>query len=327
MLALFVENGQPFLRQFGEKPVRIALDIGAQPRLVARLAGLFPVKPVLPFQLRLPLGGLDLKLGGALFGLRRKDRDLFGGDKARGLIAVALLPGHDRRARAAPEQAVDPARVDVEDRQIALDLPPLVTGQAQRVFRRLRLCRRVVLQRDRPSRGIGEKPRGIAPQIGFVALHRVDGLRRRPKVTLHLIGLPGRWLRRGGVGNGNERRRIAEKARYVQVARAGGQLGRGLARPGQDVGGEGGNIRRVARNDRHALRHLKRSDARDQPAPQRHAMVFRPQQHHRRARTFGGKFQHGAKRQARHVRPGQAGGLGLGPQEPGLRAVMGEVAG
>src|SRR5690606_40624929 len=97
------------------------------------------VEPVLAVLLRLARGGLGLQLRRAAGGLGTKRGDLRGGQETCRCLAVALLPGGDGVARPGTEKAVDSLRVDVEDREVPLNLTPLLAGQRQRLLGRPRL--------------------------------------------------------------------------------------------------------------------------------------------------------------------------------------------
>ena len=64
-----INRSQPIRRHFGKQPIRIALQIGAQPRLIPRLSCLIPEGPILRLLRNLPRPRLRLQRQGPRIGL------------------------------------------------------------------------------------------------------------------------------------------------------------------------------------------------------------------------------------------------------------------
>jgi hypothetical protein len=99
-----------------EEAVGVALEVGAQARRVAARARLLPEGAIGGLGLGALARLLRLDLGRASRRLRLEARDLFAPQVAGLGEAVLLLPVGDGRARAGPEDAIDAARVEADER-------------------------------------------------------------------------------------------------------------------------------------------------------------------------------------------------------------------
>ena len=313
------------------QPVGIAFEIGAQPCLVTEGSGFIPVGIVLRLQLKPASFGLFLEFLRAESGLIVKTLDLLAREEP-GLVEVLIaLPGPDGCAGAASEDAVDAARVVVQQGQVALDLAALVARQVQRLLDPLGPRLGAFVEAcDAVSGHVDEIAIRIGLDIAAVGVGCVVLLGTPPGKTIpqavFVAGVVTR-IRRGHDRGG----RLAEenlvgcdKAVDADIPALRALFNR-RARLCQRRGNEARHRARPGTHKRHALRHLDVAESDFKERPEVSTCVVAGNGKNGLARNALQPGKHRRKRQGIRGQRDQRLGLGIDGQEIGFNLGVDEA--